>query len=194
MIGLGLHKNAVCNPAAPPHSPPGGEQPQLSPGVQPTGSLGAQLENGKKRRIIGPKFRNRIAKVRSDNRTTQSIARGSQNNAGTFPPPAHRPYRPPGGAQPGVRGPPAPHPHRASTRRWQRVTVYVPPDVASQVLPKLQSSPALHHDCSAHQEVPEYHPVPSARTAQVVLQPWAATTAMEVASFGASTHPAGSGR
>eukprot|EP01045_Picozoa_sp_COSAG04_P026933 COSAG04_NODE_3841_length_2482_cov_4.036928_2_plen_129_part_00 len=106
------------------------------------------------------------------------------------PPPAPQ-QAPLGGAQPGVRGPPAPHPHRASTRRVQSVTVYVPPDVASWSEPQL--SPALLQ--VMHESVfAENHAVPSARTGQYALQPWAATTAIEVASFGASTHPAGSGR
>ena len=62
----------------------------------------------------------------------------------------------------------------------------VPPDVASWSEP--QSAPG---------PLPQFgvvHAVPSARTAHCALQPWAMATALEVASFGASTHPAGSGR
>ena len=80
-----------------------------------------------------------------------------------------------------------PVPHRAINRRLQDVTVYVAPDVSRRLdVPHLSPGVPL--------VFADLHDEPSARTGQLVLQPWAATTAMEVASFGASTQPAGSGR
>ena len=80
----------------------------------------------------------------------------------------------------------APHGQRASTLMVQVVTVCEPPELASR-LPEPQPAPGAPAFADPHDP-------PSAVTAQFVLQPWAATTAMEVASFGASTHPAGSCR
>ena len=84
-----------------------------------------------------------------------------------------------------------PVPHRAINRRLQDVTVYVSPDAptkpnGSALIPHLSPGVPL--------VFADLHDEPSARTGQLVLHPWAATTAMEVASFGASTQPAGSDR
>ena len=81
-------------------------------------SLGAQLENGQKTANnwtkngfeIGPQKFAAIIALRKALHAT----RNNTNNAACIAA-AHTP-QPPGGAQPGVRGPPAPHPHRTSTR------------------------------------------------------------------------------
>ena len=98
------------------------------------GSVGAKLENGQKTannwtkngfEIGSQKFAAIIAL-----RKALHATRNNTNNAVCIPAARAPPHSPPGGAQPGVRGPPAPHPHRASTRLSQAVTVYLPPDVA----------------------------------------------------------------
>ena len=79
-----------------------------------------------------------------------------------------------------------PHAQRASTRRLHRVTLY--PTTSPAALPtarefallRAQASPALPWFA-------ERHALPSANTTHVVLQPCAAMTATESASFAASS-------
>ena len=85
------------------------------------GSLGAQLENGQKTannwtkngfEIGSQKFAAIIALRKALHATRNNTNNAVCISAARAPPHSS----PPGGAQPGVRGPPAPHPHRASTR------------------------------------------------------------------------------
>ena len=67
-----------------------------------------------------------------------------------------------------------PAPHRASTRKRHCVTVYVSFDVA-----RLDAPPPHWWPASRQLWAADAQAVPSARTAQAVLQPCAAMTAME---------------
>ena len=73
-----------------------------------------------------------------------------------------------------------PQAQRVSTRRLHRVTLYPTTPPAPAALLRAQASPALPWFA-------ERHALPSANTTHVVLQPCAAMTATESASFAASS-------